>query len=94
MHAVNPLNPPPIEAGFATRAQGYGASSLWKQRAHRWTVSALRITGKSLYSFFTYDTRGGLLSNIAFRLYRCATVILTLLMFVCLHRRVIVVQRT
>jgi hypothetical protein len=76
--------------------QGYGASSLWKQRAHRWTVSALRITGsspplpsspdslslpsillslfrsagKSLYSFFTYDTKGGLLSNIAFRLYR------------------------
>jgi hypothetical protein len=57
-------------AGFATRAQGYGASSLWKQRAHRWTVSALRITGKSLYSFFTYNTRGGVMSNIAFRLYR------------------------
>jgi hypothetical protein len=56
--------------GFSTRAQGYGASSLWKQRAHRWTVSALRITGKSLYSFFTYNTRGGVLSNIAFRLYR------------------------
>lgn len=56
--------------GFASRAQGYGASSLWKQRAHRWTVSALRITGKSLHSFFTYDTRGGVLSNIAFRLYR------------------------
>lgn len=29
--------------------QGYGASSLWKQRAHRWTVSALRITGIYLY---------------------------------------------
>lgn len=55
---------------MASRAQGYGASSLWKQRAHRWTVSALRITGKSLYSFFTYDTRGGVMSNIAFRLYR------------------------
>jgi hypothetical protein len=26
--------------------------------------------GKSLYSFFTYDTKGGVLSNIAFRLYR------------------------
>jgi len=52
------------------RVQGYGASSLWKQRAHRWTVSALRITGKSLYSFFTYDTKGGILSNIAFRMYR------------------------
>lgn len=59
-----------LPAGFATRSQGYGASSLWKQRAHRWTVSALRITGKSLYSFFTYDSRGGVLSNIAFRLYR------------------------
>jgi hypothetical protein len=27
-------------------------------------------TGKSLYSFFTYNTKGGILSNIAFRLYR------------------------
>jgi hypothetical protein len=27
-------------------------------------------TGKSLQSFFTYDTKGGVLSNIAFRLYR------------------------
>lgn len=35
--------------GAGGRVQGYGASSLWKQRAHRWTVSALRITGKSLY---------------------------------------------
>jgi uncharacterized membrane protein YqaE (UPF0057 family) len=52
------------------RVQGYGASSLWKQRAHRWTVSALRITGKSLYSFFTYDSRLGFWSNVAFRLYR------------------------
>jgi hypothetical protein len=52
------------------RVQGYGASSLWKQRAHRWTVSALRITGKSLWSFFTYDTKLGIWSNIAFRLYR------------------------
>jgi hypothetical protein len=69
-------------------------SSLWKQRAHRWTVSALRITGKSLYSFFTYDTRGGLLSNIAFRLYRCATAVLTRHIFACLLRRVIIVQPT
>eukprot|EP01040_Poterioochromonas_malhamensis_P014987 gene14987-16689_t len=30
----------------------------------------LRITGKSLYSFFTYDTKLGFFSNIAFRLYR------------------------
>ena len=95
------------------RVQGYGAASIWKQRAHRWTVSALRITGefsrefgvsrysvmvwgaddlirdcfkvygcclmcarlsfhtgKSLYSFFTYNAAGGLLPNIAFRLYR------------------------
>lgn len=51
------------------RVQGYGASSLWKQRAHRWTVSALRITGKSLYSFCTHDT-GHWSTNIAFRLYR------------------------
>jgi hypothetical protein len=48
-------------------------------------VSALRITGKSLYSFFTYDTRGGLLSNIAFRLYRYVTVVLTRRVFACLE---------
>lgn len=59
-----------MSCGGGGRVQGYGASSLWKQRAHRWTVSALRITGKSLYAFFTYNTRGGILSNIAFRLYR------------------------
>jgi hypothetical protein len=53
-----------------TRTQGYGASSIWKQRANRWTLSALRITGKSLYSFFTYDTTGGIFPNIAFRVYR------------------------
>lgn len=28
------------------------------------------LIGKSLYAFFTYDTKGGILSNIAFRLYR------------------------
>jgi len=63
---------PPIlvNCGGIGRVQGYGASSLWKQRAHRWTVSALRITGKSLYSFFTYDCKMGILPNIAFRLYR------------------------
>lgn len=59
-----------INCGGLGRTQGYGASSIWKQRAHRWTVSALRITGKSLYSFFTYNTRQGFFSNLMFRLYR------------------------
>lgn len=37
-----------MSCGSGGRVQGYGASSLWKQRAHRWTVSALRITGINL----------------------------------------------
>eukprot|EP01031_Cornospumella_fuschlensis_P026133 gene26133-31554_t len=47
---VKTFAPPILVPWFITgtgRQQGYGASSLWKQRAHRWTVSALRITGKS-----------------------------------------------
>ena len=41
---------PPIlvNCGTGGRVQGYGAASIWKQRAHRWTVSALRITGTRL----------------------------------------------
>ena len=37
-----------VNCGGVGRVQGYGASSLWKQRAHRWTVSALRITGLTM----------------------------------------------
>lgn len=45
---------PPILVNWGTggRAQGYGAASIWKQRAHRWTVSALRITGLYLWACF------------------------------------------
>jgi hypothetical protein len=59
---------PPLFGGIG-RAQGYGAASVWKQRAWRWTLSALRITGKSWFSFLTYDA-GGFFPNLAFRLYR------------------------
>jgi hypothetical protein len=46
---VTTFAPPVLVAcGGMGRVQGYGASSLWKQRAHRWTVSALRITGDIL----------------------------------------------
>lgn len=44
-----------MSCGGGGRVQGYGASSLWKQRAHRWTVSALRITGNCAPSLPNFD---------------------------------------
>ncbi|KAJ8613796.1 hypothetical protein CTAYLR_004897 [Chrysophaeum taylorii] len=36
------------------RVQGYGAASLWKQRAHRWTVSGCRTVPLTMRLFATY----------------------------------------
>eukprot|EP00466_Bigelowiella_natans_P004667 jgi/Bigna1/134888/aug1.27_g9596 len=48
------------------REQGYGASNLWKQRAHRWYVNAPRRMIIRTYLFLTYDA-GGFAENVFFR---------------------------
>jgi len=49
-----------------TREQGYGACTIWKQRAHRWFVNAPRRVLWRLLLLLTYDC-GSITSNIIFR---------------------------
>jgi hypothetical protein len=49
------------------RSQGYGASSLFKQRALRWYLSWLRRMGNEIGLLFFYDT-GSWIGNIMYRL--------------------------
>mmetsp|Transcript_11472 Transcript_11472/g.17136 ORF Transcript_11472/g.17136 Transcript_11472/m.17136 type:complete len:869 (+) Transcript_11472:60-2666(+) len=49
------------------REQGYGASSVWKQRSRRWFVNAPRRALWRLLLFIFYDT-GSLFGNVAFRI--------------------------
>jgi len=48
------------------RVQGYGANSLWKQRALRWFLSWPRQLPGELYLFFTYRA-GSWYGNIQYR---------------------------
>jgi len=50
------------------RVQGYGASSLWKQRACRWFLSWPRQLPKELWLAFTYNA-GTWYGNIQYRVY-------------------------
>lgn len=52
------------------RVQGYGAASLWKQRAHRWTVSGLRVLPLNLYCFFFYRGSKTWTGALMYRLFR------------------------
>lgn len=63
------LPPPPCvgHLGFHERLQGYGASSVWKQRAHRWYVNAPRRTAWRLLLLLLYDC-GEWWRNAGFRL--------------------------
>jgi len=49
-----------------TREQGYGAATIWKQRAHRWFVNAPRRVLWRILLLLTYDC-GSITSNIIFR---------------------------
>ena len=57
---------PPLFANG--RVQGYGASSLWKQRACRWFLSWPRQMPRELWLVFTYNA-GSFLGNIQYRIY-------------------------
>lgn len=67
--------PPVLSSACAAsvRTQGYGATSLWKQRAQRWSVTRLRRLGWTalLALFYRGDT---LWSNVWFRLSRVPVV--------------------
>ncbi|GAB5365512.1 hypothetical protein AAMO2058_001064800 [Amorphochlora amoebiformis] len=54
----------PIVGG---RSQGYGASSVWKQRAYRWYVNAPRRFVHRTYLFVFFDC-GNILCNLIFRI--------------------------
>jgi hypothetical protein len=51
---------------FGTRLQGFGASSIFKQRALRWYLSWIRRVPQELALMLCYDT-GSWLSNITYR---------------------------
>jgi len=57
-------------AGAEGRVQGYGAASLWKQRAHRWTVSGFRVLPLNLYCFFRYRGSKTWTGAVMYRLFR------------------------
>ena len=50
------------------RVQGYGASSLWKQRACRWFLSWPRQLPLEIWLFLTYNA-GSWYGNIQYRVY-------------------------
>jgi len=52
------------------RVQGYGAASLWKQRAHRWTVSGLRVLPLNLHCFLFYRGSKTCCGAIMYRCFR------------------------
>lgn len=52
------------------RVQGYGAATLWKQRAHRWTVSGMRVLPLNLYCFLFYRGSRTWPQAVAYRLFR------------------------
>lgn len=54
----------PVSGG---REQGYGAASLWKQRAERWFVNAPRRTLQRIYLLFFYR-HPTFLGNLVFRI--------------------------
>lgn len=54
--------------GKGGRVQGYGANSLWKQRACRWYLSWPRAFSSEIHLFFTYKA-GSVLGNVQYRLY-------------------------
>jgi len=56
------------QCGKGGRVQGYGASSLWKQRACRWYLSWPRGFTSEIHLFFTYKA-GSFFGNIQYRLY-------------------------
>jgi hypothetical protein len=53
--------------GASSREQGYGAATLWKQRALRWMVTRLRRGPWMLMLLFTYQG-GSLWRNVWFRI--------------------------
>ena len=55
---------------FVDRVQGYGAATIWKQRAHRWTVSGCRVLPLSFYLFWFYQGSRDLSAALWFRLFR------------------------
>jgi len=61
-----------------SREQGYGATSLFKQRAQRWMVTKLRRMGWTFLLLFTFDA-GSLWGNVWFRIMKASTPILTII---------------
>ena len=55
---------------FVNRVQGYGAATIWKQRAHRWTVSGCRVLPLSIYLFFAYRATKDVSAAVWFRLFK------------------------
>ena len=55
-----------LPSPFADREQGYGASSLWKQRALRWYLSWPRRLPAEIALGFCYDT-GSWVGNVLYR---------------------------
>ena len=66
--AVRSFAPGTLLPAMHDRLQGYGASSIWKQRALRWFVNAPRRMGWRVLLMAMYDC-GDLGRNVAFRLF-------------------------
>lgn len=58
---------PPLPGRSGEREQGFGASSLWKQRTLRWYLSWPRRIPSEAALFLSYDA-GGWIANVLYRL--------------------------